>query len=144
VQLAKFTDLALRVVLGLAQAGGAEGLGAIAAAVGATTDELGPVLDRLSQLDLIKLQRDDPATATLAPWGYDTSIGWLARELEGLDEVVRCDDQDSPCPLAHGCRLRSALRGAQAAFFASLDTITVADMVPGKKSSLGMPTIRAW
>jgi Rrf2 family nitric oxide-sensitive transcriptional repressor len=41
---------------------------------------------------------------------------------------VGCED-DPPCPLRAACRLRSALRQAQEAFFASLDGVTVASLV---------------
>ena len=49
------------------------------------------------------------------------------RSLEGPDEVVQCEGS-VPCPLRGGCRLRTALRDAQEAFFAALDPLTVADL----------------
>ncbi|MFD0773897.1 Rrf2 family transcriptional regulator, partial [Streptomonospora algeriensis] len=53
--------------------------------------------------------------------------GAVARELEGVGDVVGCTD-DPPCPLRAACRLRGALREAQEAFFASLDRFTVQDL----------------
>lgn len=49
------------------------------------------------------------------------------RELEGPGEVVECEG-DTPCPLRSACRLRSALRRAEEAFYASLDPLTVSDL----------------
>ena len=43
-------------------------------------------------------------------------------------DVVDCEGS-APCPLHSGCRLRGALRRAQEAFYASLDPLTVTDMV---------------
>ncbi|WP_436777659.1 Rrf2 family transcriptional regulator, partial [Yinghuangia sp. YIM S09857] len=60
--------------------------------------------------------------------GRAATVGWLVRELEGEDEVVACDG-DPPCPLRGACRLRRALRDAQEAFYASLDALTVGDLV---------------
>ena len=114
--------------------------GDLSAAVGAREPELAPVICRLRQLDVV-IVREDPRTFTLAPSGRDVSVGWLVRQLEGMGDVVECGGS-SPCPLVCGCRLRSALRDAQQAFFSSLDSIAVRDVVPGEtRSSLGMPTI---
>ncbi|MEU3923445.1 nitric oxide-sensing transcriptional repressor NsrR, partial [Streptomyces sp. NPDC029004] len=63
----------------------------------------------------------------LTSLGRRASVGWLVRELEGEDEVVACDDP--PCPLRGACRLRRALRDAQEAFYATLDPLTVTDLV---------------
>ena len=54
-------------------------------------------------------------------------MGWVTRQLEGDREVVTCEG-DKPCPLRHGCRLRSALRDAQEAFYRELDAMTVRDL----------------
>ena len=54
-------------------------------------------------------------------------MGHLVRSLEGPGEVVQCEGP-TPCPLRGGCRLRTALRDAQEAFFAALDPLTIADL----------------
>ncbi|NKQ54510.1 transcriptional regulator [Amycolatopsis sp. K13G38] len=142
MELTRFTDLALRVILRLAQPGTSDGLGGreVAAAVGAGTAELDPVLDRLARLDLVTVDPVSGAVA-LAPSARDVSIGWIVRHLEGMGDVVDCGGS-SPCPLVCGCRLRAALREAQQAFFRTLDPILVRDVVPRRTLSLGMPVIR--
>ncbi|WP_272941750.1 RrF2 family transcriptional regulator [Saccharopolyspora spinosa] len=60
--------------------------------------------------------------------GRTGSLGRLVRELEGVGDVVGCDD-DPPCPLRSACRLRTVLRNAQDAFYAALDPITIEDLV---------------
>ncbi|MGX1504595.1 UNVERIFIED_CONTAM: Rrf2 family nitric oxide-sensitive transcriptional repressor [Streptomyces graminofaciens] len=64
----------------------------------------------------------------LTALGRRASVGWLVRELEGEGEVVACEG-DAPCPLRGACRLRRALRDAQEAFHATLNPLTVADLV---------------
>jgi Rrf2 family nitric oxide-sensitive transcriptional repressor len=55
-------------------------------------------------------------------------VGGVVRAFEGDGDVVDCEGS-TPCPLNSACRLRGALRRAQEAFYASLDPLTVADIV---------------
>jgi Rrf2 family nitric oxide-sensitive transcriptional repressor len=114
----------------------------VAAAGGAPDSDLAVALDRLIQLDAVAARQGEQAGLMLTAAGRAASIGWLVRELEGAGEVVGCRD-DPPCPLVCGCRLRTVLRGAQQAFFASLDAVTVKDLVPDTHQLLGMPVTSA-
>lgn len=67
--------------------------------------------------------------------GRSTSVGRIARKLEGEGDVVGCLDTP-PCPLLQGCTLRGALRVAQEAFYATLDPIIVRDLAPSRQSVL--------
>ncbi len=82
---------------------------------------------RLQHLGVVEARRGRGGGPTLIDLGRRASVGWLVRELEGDGEVVACDG-DQPCPLRGACRLRGALRGAEA-FYAALDPLTVADLV---------------
>ncbi len=55
--------------------------------------------------------------------------------------MVGCED-DPPCPLRAACRLRGALRTAQEAFFATLDPLSIGDLVaaPTGPVLLGLTT----
>jgi Rrf2 family transcriptional regulator, nitric oxide-sensitive transcriptional repressor len=55
-------------------------------------------------------------------------VGAIVRTFEGEGDVVECEGA-TPCPLNSACRLRGALRRAQEAFFATLDPLTVTDMI---------------
>lgn len=58
-------------------------------------------------------------------------VGEVARAFEGVLPLAECfapGGQDS-CPLFPACRLRAALARAVEAFYASLDEITIADLV---------------
>jgi Rrf2 family nitric oxide-sensitive transcriptional repressor len=135
VRLTKFTDLALRVILRLAHLDEAERITAkeVALAVGAPHTHVAKAVSRLRHLEIVEARRGRNGGLTLAAHSRGTSVGWIVRELEGAGDVVGCVD-DPPCPLLTGCKLRGALRVAQEAFFASLDRITVRDLVADRQT----------
>lgn len=129
MRLTKFTDLSLRAVMRLA----------VASQDALTTREVAEVMDvpythmakaisRLQHLGVVHTRRGRGGGLELTGLGRQATVGWLVRQLEGDEEVVACEG-DPPCPLRAACRLRSALREAQRAFYADLDRITVADLV---------------
>jgi len=131
VQLTKFTDLALRIVMRLAVGDEKQ---AEAATTRAVADQLAvkythaaKVVAALQKLGVVETRRGRAGGLRLSEGSHSLSVGWLVRELEGDREVVECEG-DNPCPLRAGCRLRTALRDAQEAFFATLDPLTVADL----------------
>lgn len=137
MRLTKFTDLALRVVLRLAQADPTERLTVrdVAASVGAPYTHLAKVVSRLQHLGVVEARRGRNGGLTLTEHGRSTSVGHIARQLEGEGDVVGCLDTP-PCPLLQGCTLRGALRVAQEAFYATLDPIIVRDLAPSRQSML--------
>lgn len=131
MRLTRFTDVALRVLMRLAVAEGGDPptTREVAAAMRVPYTHAAKVVARLQHLGLLDARRGRGGGLTLTSAGHSASIGWLVRELEGAEEeVVECEG-DAPCPLRSGCRLRGALRRAQEAFHASLDPITVSDLV---------------
>ena len=62
----------------------------------------------------------------------DKSVGKLLRTLEN-NEVVDCVGTD--CPLLPTCLLRGKLATAQEAFFAALDSVLIADLIPPKSAN---------
>ncbi|MFE6985484.1 RrF2 family transcriptional regulator [Streptomyces griseus] len=130
MRLTRFTDVALRVLMRLAVAEGQEPptTREVAATMRVPYTHTAKVVARLQHLGLLDARRGRGGGLTLTSAGHSASIGSLVRELEGPEEVVECEG-DAPCPLRSGCRLRGALRGAQEAFYAALDPITVTDLV---------------
>lgn len=132
MQLTQFTDLGLRIVMRLA-AGSTTG-SAAAPSTRAIADQLDvsythatKVVARLSELGIVTTRRGRGGGLAITELGRSASLGWLTRQLEGDGEVVTCEG-DKPCPLRRGCRLRSALRDAQNAFYGALDALTVRDL----------------
>ncbi|MEU5719447.1 Rrf2 family transcriptional regulator [Streptomyces sp. NPDC020403] len=131
MRLTRFTDVALRVLMRLAVAADGDDpptTREVAAAMQVPYTHAAKVVARLQHLGLVDARRGRGGGLTLTPAGRTASIGALVRRLEGPGEVVECEGA-TPCPLRSGCRLRSALRRAEEAFYASLDPVTVADLV---------------
>ncbi|WP_431955718.1 RrF2 family transcriptional regulator [Nocardia lijiangensis] len=142
MQLTRFTDLGLRVVMRLAVAGEGVRPGSreIAEELSVSYAHVAKVITRLGELGVVDARRGRSGGLAITELGRTASVGWLARRLEGEGEVVECDGAQ-PCPLRAGCLLRSALRHAQEAFFESLDTLTIEDLTrtPTRTVLLALP-----
>jgi Rrf2 family nitric oxide-sensitive transcriptional repressor len=131
VRLTKSTDIALRIAMRLAvldDTGDAPTTREVASAVDVPYTHAAKVVSKLQHLGAVEARRGRGGGLTLTTAGRTGSLGRLVRELEGVGDVVGCED-DPPCPLRGGCLLRGALRTAQEAFFASLDPLSIADLV---------------
>jgi len=140
VRLATSTDLALRILTRLAVAGPDAELTTrqVAESVAVTYSHAVKVVARLQKLGVLDARRGRGGGLSLSEAGRAQSLGALARELEGVGDVVGCED-DPPCPLRHACSLRGLLRQAQENFFRTLDPVTVGDLVHGPIVSLFGP-----
>ncbi|MEV0372521.1 Rrf2 family transcriptional regulator [Streptomyces sp. NPDC050636] len=131
MRLTKSTDIALRIAMRLAvldDTGDAPTTREVASAVDVPYTHAAKVVSKLQHLGAIEARRGRGGGLTLTTAGRTGSLGRLVRELEGVDDVVGCEDSP-PCPLRGGCRLRHALRSAQEAFFASLDPLSIEELV---------------
>ncbi|MFJ9808586.1 RrF2 family transcriptional regulator [Streptomyces sp. NPDC101158] len=130
MRLTKFTDLALRAVMRLAvsEQDALPTTREVAESMAVPHAHMAKVVTRLQHLGVVEARRGRGGGLALTELGRRSSVGWLARILEGDDEVVTCDG-DPPCPLRTACRLRGALRQAQEAFYRTLDPLTVADLI---------------
>ncbi|MEZ0075550.1 Rrf2 family transcriptional regulator [Planotetraspora sp. GP83] len=130
MRLTKFTDLSLRVTMRLAVAKQGTTLTTrqVAEAMAISYTHTAKAIARLQHLGVVEAHRGRGGGLALTGFGRSASLGWLVRELEGEEEVVACEGE-TPCPLRAACRLRGALRQAQQAFYASLDRLTVNDLV---------------
>ncbi|MFF8190110.1 RrF2 family transcriptional regulator [Streptomyces bobili] len=129
MRLLRSTDLALRVLMRLAVSGGTTPTTRdVAAAMQVPYTHAAKVVAELQHMGLLEARRGRGGGLALTQKGRTASVGAVVRAFEGDGDVVDCEGA-TPCPLNSGCRLRGALRQAQEAFFASLDPITVADIV---------------
>ena len=145
MQLTKFTDLALRILMRLAVQ---DEESAQPATTRAVADQLAvkythaaKVVAALQKLGVVETRRGRAGGLRLSADSDTLSVGRLVRALESDREVVECEGSN-PCPLRGGCRLRSALRDAQEAFFAALDPLTVADLTDHPTRTLLLLTAR--
>ncbi|MFD7866464.1 RrF2 family transcriptional regulator [Streptomyces sp. NPDC057682] len=132
MRLTRFTDVALRVLMRLAVVTDTDEHPPTTRDVAATMrvpySHAAKVVARLQHLGLVEARRGRGGGLALTGAGRTASIGALVRELEGPEDVVECEGT-TPCPLRSDCRLRHALRAATEAFHASLDPLTVAELV---------------
>ncbi|MFD3540064.1 RrF2 family transcriptional regulator [Streptomyces sp. NPDC058662] len=129
MRLTRFTDLALRVLMRLAvEDADLPTTRDVAATMEVPYTHTAKVVARLQHLGLVEARRGRGGGLALTAAGRAASVGGVVRELEGSGDVVDCDSA-APCPLRGACLLRGALRRAQEAFFAALDTLTVDDLV---------------
>ncbi|MFH8344310.1 RrF2 family transcriptional regulator [Streptomyces sp. NPDC018045] len=131
MRLTKSTDIALRIAMRLAVLegpGDAPTTREVAAAVQVPYTHAAKVVSRLQHLGVVEARRGRNGGLSLTRKGRTGSLGRLVRELEGVGDVVGCED-DPPCPLRSACLLRGALRAAQEAFFASLDPLSIEELV---------------
>ncbi|MFF9062865.1 RrF2 family transcriptional regulator [Streptomyces sp. NPDC101213] len=130
MRLLRSTDLALRVLMRLAvvDATTTPTTRDVAAAMEVPYTHTAKVVAELQHMGLLEARRGRGGGLALTEKGRTASVGAVVRVFEGDDDVVECEGA-TPCPLRDGCRLRGALRRAQEAFYASLDPITVSDIV---------------
>lgn len=129
MRLLRSTDLALRVLMRLAVAGGSSPTTRqVAEDMDVPYTHAAKVVAELQHLGLLDARRGRGGGLSLTERGRTASVGAVVRTFEGDGDVVECEGT-TPCPLASGCRLRGALRRAQEAFYAALDPVTVEDIV---------------
>lgn len=135
MQLTQFTDLGLRVVMHLAAtaADSSPSTKLVAEQLNLSYAHTTKVVARLSELGVVTARRGRGGGLTITELGRTASIGWLARQLEGDEEVVDCEGGGKPCPLRSGCSLRKVLRDAQESFYAALDSVTIADLATAQR-----------
>ncbi|GAA2880963.1 nitric oxide-sensing transcriptional repressor NsrR [Streptomyces mexicanus] len=136
--------MALRVLMRLAVAGETSPTTReVAADMGVPYTHAAKVVAELQHRGLVETRRGRGGGLSLTEAGRGASVGGIVRALEGEGDVADCEGA-TPCPLNADCRLRGALRRAQEAFYATLDPLTIADMVapPTGPLLLGLPSAR--
>lgn len=128
MQLTRYTDLGLRILMRLAAVDDATATTrSVAEQMSVSYTHAAKVVSRLQALGLVETRRGRTGGLRITDAGRHQSAGRLARELEGPDEVIECEGAN-PCPLRNACRLRGLLREAQEAFFAVLDPWTIDEL----------------
>lgn len=135
MQLTRFTDVSLRVLMHLARL--APGQSAttqeIAAQYNVPYNHLNKVVHHLSKAGWVAASRGRGGGLRLAVPPQELRIGAVARSTEPPGDVIDCFTQ--ACPLRFACALKCALDEAQRAFYAKLDEYTLAD-VAGQEQGL--------
>jgi Rrf2 family nitric oxide-sensitive transcriptional repressor len=129
MQLDKFTDYALRVLMTLAvRAPERVPTSEIAALFDLSDHHLSKVATQLAREGFVASERGRNGGLILARAADQISVGAVVRAMKRDDPVVECFGANRSCLILPACGLRNPLAEAQEAFFATLDRYTLAEV----------------
>jgi Rrf2 family nitric oxide-sensitive transcriptional repressor len=151
MQLTKFTDYSLRVVIYLAHhQDRLATIAEIAAAYDIPHTHLMKVVHRLGQRGYIMTVRGKGGGMRLARAPDMINIGDLVRDTEDNMDIAECfSSEKQNCPMLPACALKSVLIDARKSFLATLDFYRLSDLMknppatspsaPSRKTSISLP-----
>jgi len=101
----------------------------VAARINASENHLAQVINQLGHIGLIRTQRGRHGGFELARPPEKISVGQLFRAFEGDLPFMECFTETNTCPLKGVCRIRPHLSRAVEAFYATLDPVTLSELV---------------
>lgn len=136
MQLTRFTDLGLRVLMYLTQNERAEPVtnAEIAQKFQVPHNHVIKVVNRLAKLGWVETQRGRNGGLWLGARPEELRLGRVLRALEEAEHLVDCDRP--PCVLRMRCSVKAALDEGLEAFYQKLDERTLADVCKGKTGSV--------
>ncbi|WP_295512912.1 RrF2 family transcriptional regulator [uncultured Sulfitobacter sp.] len=135
MQLDKFTDYALRVLMTLAvRAPERVPTSEIAALFGLSDHHLSKIATQLAREGFVASERGRNGGLILARPADQISVGAVIRAMKRDDPVVECFGANRSCLILPACGLRDPLAEAQEAFFATLDRYTLADVIRSRSA----------
>lgn len=136
MQLTKFSDYALRILMHLAAGDRQRSAREIAQAQGLSFNHLAKISQWLAVEGYVEATRGRGGGMRLVRAADDISVGALLRKSEAGSPLVECLGEDGGCcALKPACGLLPYLAEAQEAFFATLDKRSLADVM-SRKSGL--------
>ena len=134
MQLDKFTDYALRVLMTLAvRAPERVPTSEIATIFKLSENHLSKVATQLVRDGFAASERGRNGGLTLARPADQIRVGDVVRAMKRDDPVVECFGPNKSCVILPACGLREPLVQAQEAFFASLDRFTLSDVTQSRR-----------
>lgn len=131
MNLTRHTDYGLRVLMVLAaarqRAEPKVSTSEIAGLFDISLHHLHKIVQDLNQAGYVNTTRGRGGGLTLAMEPSAVGIGDVVRTLEPNQNVVECFGNNA-CALVPGCGLKGVLAGAQRAFYAQLDAVSLADI----------------
>lgn len=131
MRLTSFSDYTLRVLMFLAlNPDRLATIPEIATAYGISENHLMKVVQQLVHAGTIESVRGKGGGIRLARPAAEIRLGQVVKASEGSAPIVECLSHDGgQCKIAPACRLTRVLMNAFAAFYATLDECTLADLV---------------
>ena len=133
MQLNRFSDYSLRVLMYAAAKGESFQIDEVSEAYGISRNHVAKVVQRLGQLGYLATRRGRGGGIELGRASGDIRLGSLVRVTETGSELVECFDPETDnCSISGCCRLKPILARALEAFYATLDESTLDDLVKGE------------
>lgn len=132
MQLTRFTDLGLRVLMYLCDAEPAQAItiAEVTERFDVSHNHLTKVVQFMGQQGWLLNVRGKGGGMRLAHPPEHYPLGHLVRTLERTNELIDC--AEPPCALRGRCTLKGLLSQGEEAFYAALDEHTLADALKGK------------
>lgn len=140
MQLTRFTDLGLRVLMYLTQPERADAVTSaeIATQFDVPHNHVIKVVHRLGKLGWIRTQRGRGGGISLRAAASKLRLGDVLRTLEGDGSLVDCERP--PCVLRGSCQLKHALDVGLARFYSAMNEFTLAD-VSGRRTGSALAAL---
>jgi len=141
MQLTRFSDLGLRTLMYLVQHDRVDPVTSaeISSQFVVPHNHVIKVVHKLGKLGWVETLRGRNGGLRLAADPAQLRLGQVVRALEASSQLVDC--HTPPCVLRSGCQLKGVLDDALAAFYASLDQHTLADVTSRRTAAL-LTTLR--
>jgi Rrf2 family nitric oxide-sensitive transcriptional repressor len=135
MQLKHYTDFSLRTLIYLGiNPERVVSINEIAVAYDISRNHLLKVVNGLIEQDLIQTFRGKTGGLQLAKLPKEINVGEVVKYMEGSNQIIDC--QEPYCKILPACNLKRALNEANQAFYNTLKTYTLADLIKGKKTKL--------
>lgn len=132
MQITKFTDLSLRVLMYLTQQPDAKPvtISEIAQQFNVPRNHLIKVVTRLNKLQWITAKRGRSGGLSLAIPAMQLKLGNVIQELENRSSLINCETP--PCVLMGHCQLKRVLDSGLAGFYQQMNQYSLQDIIDTK------------
>ncbi len=131
MQLTQFTDYALRTLIYIALRNGKKPtISEVAESYNISKSHLMKVVQRLSQLNILKTSRGKGGGLQLNVAPDQLNLGFLVQKLEHNFFIVECFDKtNGKCIISPACQLKKILHEATNNFIQTLEQYTLNDLI---------------
>lgn len=130
MQLTRYTDYSLRMLMYLGLAENGATIAEIANRYGISKNHLVKVAHNLSKQGYVLTTRGKSGGVRLARPPREINVGQVVRDTEPNFFLVECFNRDTDtCPITAACKLKSVLFEAQKEFMAVLNGYTLRDLL---------------
>ncbi|MEQ1273539.1 Rrf2 family transcriptional regulator [Acinetobacter ursingii] len=134
MQLSKFTDYALRILMYVSRPSEMPyTIAEIATDLRVSQNHLVKIVHFMAKQEWIITTRGKGGGLRLNPKALDLTLGKIVRILQGDHQIVECNTP--PCVLRSHCGLKGILDDALESFYQTLDQYTLADVLAAPPST---------